>query len=142
MEAARRQVECIAARHRPIEQDRERAVVTPPGPRAEPRRHLALDHHGDADHLEIEEPPEERRRDGVRQVRHDPHRRPQRRHERAEIQFERGDVDNREVVDAEQSLLDARNSLISEQVRYEIARLRLLRNLGILFIGEGGMWQE
>ncbi len=60
----------------------------------------------------------------------------------AQLQFERGDVDNREVVDAEQALLEARNALVSEQVSYEIARLELLRDLGILFIDERGMWKE
>jgi outer membrane protein TolC len=60
----------------------------------------------------------------------------------AELQFERGTIDNRELVDAEQSLLDARNSLIDEQVNYELARLRLLRDLGILFIDDEGMWKE
>ena len=60
----------------------------------------------------------------------------------AALQFERGEVSNREVVETEQALLEARNSLIREQVDYEIARLRLLRDLGILFIDEQGMWKE
>ncbi len=58
----------------------------------------------------------------------------------AKIQFEQGEVDNRDVVDAQQSLLNARNRLINEQVNYEIARLQLLRDLGILFIDDQGMW--
>ena len=60
----------------------------------------------------------------------------------AELQFERGEIDNRELVDAEQSLLGARNALIAEKVAYEIARLGLLRDMGILFIDEQGMWKE
>ena len=60
----------------------------------------------------------------------------------AQILFEKGDNSNRDVVDAQQSLLDARNSLISEQVGYEIARLGLLRDLGVLFIDENGAWKE
>jgi len=59
----------------------------------------------------------------------------------AEIRFERGDLPNRDVVEARQSLLDAQNDLINEQVNYEISRLRLLRNLGILFVDETGMWK-
>ena len=59
----------------------------------------------------------------------------------AQLQFERGDADNRDVVDAQESLLAARNTLVSEKVRYEIARLRLLRDLGILFIDDKGMWK-
>jgi outer membrane protein TolC len=60
----------------------------------------------------------------------------------AQIRFERGELGNRDVVEAQQSLLEAKNSLINEQVNYEIARLQLLRDLGILFIDEQGMWKE
>ncbi len=60
----------------------------------------------------------------------------------AELQFEQGLIDNRDVVEANESLLDAKNRLISEQVNYEIARLSLLGELGILFIDEQGMWKE
>ena len=58
------------------------------------------------------------------------------------MQFERGDLPNRDVVEAQQSLLEAQNSLVGEQVAYEIARLGLLRDLGILFIDEKGMFVE
>jgi outer membrane protein TolC len=60
----------------------------------------------------------------------------------AELRFERGDIPNRDVVEANQSLLDAQNALIDEQVGYEIARLQLLRDLGILFVDENGMWKR
>ncbi|MEO6710509.1 MAG: TolC family protein [Planctomycetota bacterium] len=60
----------------------------------------------------------------------------------AQLLFEQGDNSNRDVVEAQQSLLDAKNSLIREQVSYEIARLGLLRDLGILFIDEHGVWKE
>lgn len=60
----------------------------------------------------------------------------------AQLLFEQGDNSNRDVVEAQQSLLDAKNSLIREQVSYEIARLGLLRDLGILFIDERGVWKE
>jgi outer membrane protein TolC len=60
----------------------------------------------------------------------------------AQLRFEQGNFSNRDVVEAQQSLLDARNALINEQVDYEIARLRLLKDLGILFIDEKGMWNE
>ncbi len=59
----------------------------------------------------------------------------------AELRFERGELPNRDVVEANQSLLDAQNALIDEQVNYEIARLQLQRDLGILFVGEDGMWK-
>jgi outer membrane protein TolC len=60
----------------------------------------------------------------------------------AQIRFERGELSNRDVDEARQALLDAKNSLIREQVSYEIARLELMRDLGILFIDERGMWIE
>jgi len=60
----------------------------------------------------------------------------------AQLLFEQGDNSNRDVVEAQQSLLDASNSLIREQVSYEIARLGLLRDLGVLFIDEHGVWKE
>ena len=60
----------------------------------------------------------------------------------ANLRFEAGDVGNRDVVEANQDLLDARNALIGEKVNYEIARLRLLRQLGILFVDDQGMVQE
>jgi len=59
----------------------------------------------------------------------------------AELLFERGENQNRDVVEANQSLLDAQNALIDEQVSYEIARLRLMRDLGLLFVDETGMWK-
>ena len=60
----------------------------------------------------------------------------------AQLRFERGEIPNRDVVEAQQGLLDARNALIQEQVNYEISRLGLLRDLGILFIDDRGMWTE
>jgi outer membrane protein TolC len=60
----------------------------------------------------------------------------------AEIRFRRGEIPNRDLVEAQISLLVARNSLINEKVDYEITRLDLLNDLGILFIDEKGMWYE
>jgi outer membrane protein TolC len=57
-----------------------------------------------------------------------------------EIRYEAGDVENRDLLDARQSLLDAQNQLIDLLARHFIARLRLLRNLGVLFIDDKGMW--
>jgi outer membrane protein TolC len=61
---------------------------------------------------------------------------------KAQIDYEAGLVDNREVVDAQQALTAARNGKIREQVNYEISRLRLLQDLGILFVDSKGMWME
>ncbi|MHC4845031.1 MAG: TolC family protein [Planctomycetota bacterium] len=60
----------------------------------------------------------------------------------SEIRVESGEADNRELIDARQSLISAENQLIDLKARHFIARLRLLRNLGILFIDEDGMWRE
>ena len=60
----------------------------------------------------------------------------------AQLRFDQGDFSNRDLVEAQEALLEARNSLIQEKVAYEIARLGLLRDLGILFIDEKGMWKE
>lgn len=59
-----------------------------------------------------------------------------------EIRYESGDVDSRDLLDARQSLVDAQNALIDLQARHVIARLTLLRTLGILFLGDEGMWIE
>lgn len=60
----------------------------------------------------------------------------------AQLRFEQGDFSNRDLVEAQEALLEARNALIQEKVAYEIARLGLLKDLGILFIDEKGMWKE
>ena len=60
----------------------------------------------------------------------------------AQLRFEKGEISNRDVVETKQSLLDARNSLIRERVSYEISRLNLLKDLGILFVDEKGMFKE
>ncbi len=48
----------------------------------------------------------------------------------------------RDMLDAEDALLSARNSLDSALVNYRIAELALQRDLGVLGIGPDGMWQE
>lgn len=66
----------------------------------------------------------------------------ERNHVIAGILFDRGENSNRDVVEAQESLLVAQNALVNEQVSYEIERLNLLRDMGILFIDENGMWTE
>ncbi|HET6201413.1 MAG TPA: TolC family protein [Planctomycetota bacterium] len=60
----------------------------------------------------------------------------------ATIQFRAGDVSNRDVVEAERELLDAKNQEIEQRVAYEIARLQLRRNLGTLLVDPEGLWVE
>ena len=52
----------------------------------------------------------------------------------------RGDALN--LVDAQNDLTAARNDLTSALVSHTIARLQLWRDMGILFIKEGGRWEE
>ena len=60
----------------------------------------------------------------------------------AQLRFEQGNFSNRDVVEAQQALLDAQNALIREKVAYEIARLGLLKDLGILFLDGKGDWKR
>jgi outer membrane protein TolC len=58
------------------------------------------------------------------------------------IRYEAGDVDNRDLIDARQSLVTAQNALVDLLADHFVGRLRLMRNLGILFIAPDGMWRE
>jgi outer membrane protein TolC len=58
-----------------------------------------------------------------------------------EIRYESGDVDNRELLEARQALTDARNALIRLRVDHFIARLNLLKDMGVFFVDDQGMWR-
>ena len=58
----------------------------------------------------------------------------------SEIRYEAGELENRDLLEARQSLIDAQNALIGLKVNHFIGRLRLLRSLVILFIDERGGW--
>ena len=58
------------------------------------------------------------------------------------IRRESGEAQTRDLLDARQGLVNAQNALINLKVSHFTARLRLLRNLGILFIDEEGLWRE
>jgi len=60
----------------------------------------------------------------------------------SEIKFNQGKISNLDLVDAQQALLDAENNLVQDKITYEITRLGLLKDLGILFIDENGMWRK
>ena len=60
----------------------------------------------------------------------------------AKLLFERGENSNRDVIEAEENLLEAQNALVGEQVDYEIERLNLLRDMGVLFIDGNGLWED
>ncbi|MCH7871914.1 MAG: TolC family protein, partial [Planctomycetes bacterium] len=57
------------------------------------------------------------------------------------IRVDSGDAGNRDLADARQGLQSAQNALIDLRVQHFIARLRLRRNLGVLFIDEKGRWR-
>ena len=54
------------------------------------------------------------------------------------LRFKNGELSNRDVVEAENDLLDARNAYARALVDHEVQRLRLLRNVGLLDIGPDG----
>ncbi|MEW6743132.1 MAG: TolC family protein [Planctomycetota bacterium] len=58
------------------------------------------------------------------------------------LRYESGDLDNRDLLEARQGLTDAMNSLINLKVDHFIARLTLLRDLGLLFVDDKGMWRS
>jgi outer membrane protein TolC len=62
--------------------------------------------------------------------------------EAARLRFEAGEMDNRNWTDAQNAVLRSQNRLILDLVSYETARIQLLRDVGILFIDEEGMWVE
>lgn len=62
--------------------------------------------------------------------------------EAARIRFEAGEMDNRNVTDAQNAVLRAENAYIADLVEYAVARIELMRAVGILFIDEDGMWVE
>ncbi len=59
---------------------------------------------------------------------------------RNDILLERGEVGTRDLIDARRKKITAENSIIDLKVRHFIQRLRLYRNLGILFIDAKGGW--
>ncbi len=58
-----------------------------------------------------------------------------------EIRYEAGDVENRALLEARAALINAENALISFKVSHFVSRLRLYRDLGLLFIENDGMWR-
>lgn len=62
----------------------------------------------------------------------------ERRAENANYLFKEGTLSNRDVVEAQNELLDARNAYVTALLDYEIQRLQLLRNIGLLDIAADG----
>ncbi len=60
----------------------------------------------------------------------------------AQIRFEAGEMDNRNVTDARNAVLRARTAYITDLLQYEVSRIQLLRDVGVLVLDENGKWVE
>lgn len=60
----------------------------------------------------------------------------------ARIRFDQGRVSNREVVDAENDLLEARNRLAQAQAQHRVAILEFWRDTGTLRVDDEGQWPQ
>ena len=56
--------------------------------------------------------------------------------------FEAGLIEIRDVLDAQDALLEAQNGLTNAVVDYRIAELTLQRDMGLLKVDEKGLWRE
>jgi outer membrane protein TolC len=58
-----------------------------------------------------------------------------------EIRYQAGDLDNRDLLEARQALFNAQNALITLSAQHFVARLTLMRDLGLLFVDDQGVWR-
>ncbi|HEX5053127.1 MAG TPA: TolC family protein [Planctomycetota bacterium] len=58
-----------------------------------------------------------------------------------EIRYESGTVENRDLLEAKQAYTDAQNALIQLKVEHFVARLNLLKDMGVFFVDDKGMWR-
>lgn len=65
-----------------------------------------------------------------------------RRVDEQQILRELGQGTSRDLVQAQEDLVSAKNQRINALVSHKISRLNLWRDMGILFIHEGGQWEE
>jgi outer membrane protein TolC len=56
--------------------------------------------------------------------------------------FKLGRIQTRDVLEAQDSQLEAKNSLTSAVIAYRIGELKLQRDMGLLKVGADGKWQE
>lgn len=56
--------------------------------------------------------------------------------------FEAGRAAMRDLLEAEEALVSAQNALTAALVRYRVSELALQRDMGVLEIGENGLWHE
>ena len=60
----------------------------------------------------------------------------------ASLRFRNGELSNRDVLEAENDLLNARNAWAQARIDYELQRMQLMRNLGLLDVAEDGTLVE
>jgi outer membrane protein TolC len=65
----------------------------------------------------------------------------QKRYEKAQIDFNQGTIGNRDLLEAQQSLTDARNERVRRAVAYELARIDLDRSMGTIEIERDGSFR-
>ncbi|MBL8749311.1 MAG: TolC family protein [Planctomycetes bacterium] len=58
-----------------------------------------------------------------------------------QIRYEAGKLENRDLLEARQALVDAQNALIRLKVQHFVARLNLLKSMGLFFVDENGRWR-
>ncbi len=66
----------------------------------------------------------------------------QKRVESTNLFLEAGRVEIRDVLEAQEALISARNALTDALVNYRVGELNLQRDLGLLQVDEKGLWQE
>ena len=66
----------------------------------------------------------------------------ERRVESTQLFLEAGQAEIRDVLDAQESLVSARNALSSALVTYRLAELQMQRDMGVLQVDEKGIWRE
>jgi len=62
----------------------------------------------------------------------------EKRAENARFRFRNGELENRDVVEAENELLNARNACVRANANHEVQRVRLLRNVGLIDVDSQG----
>jgi outer membrane protein TolC len=66
----------------------------------------------------------------------------QRRVQSTALFLEAGRAEIRDVLDAQEALISAKNSLTSAKVTYRLAELGMQRDMGVLEVDEKGIWRE
>lgn len=65
-----------------------------------------------------------------------------RRRDNADLLLQAGRADIRDVLEAQEDLVDAQNALTNALVSYRIAELELQRDIGLLNVDSTGLWEE